>query len=217
MKNKTLTTGRIQQKRATRTKILETAQRLLQTQAAFSLEDVAQALGISRATIYRYFSDVDLLCAEAALSFQVKQPADFVLDTQHLGLADSLAYVQAYYNGLAQRHEPAFRKYLSVVLAESVKQGSGASLRGARRLDALEAVMRPYAAQIEPANYERLKQTVSVLTGIEPMIVNKDVNGLSNDASNDLLQWALQMILKGLEAEKVGTGTAGASGKASNS
>jgi AcrR family transcriptional regulator len=211
MNKKVLTTGRVQQKRATRTRILEAAQHLLQTRAAFTLEDVAQSMGISRATIYRYFSDVDMLCAEAALSFQVKQPAEFVGETQHLGLAESLAYVQAYYNELAQRHEPAFRKYLSVVLAESVKRGSGAALRGARRLAALEAVMRPYAAQLGLANYERLKRAVSVLTGIEPMIVNKDINGLSNQASDELLRWALEMILKGLAAEQE---PAGAPGKA---
>lgn len=202
MSNKVLTTGRVQQKRATRAKILEAAQHLLQTQATFSLEDVAQSMGISRATIYRYFSDVDLLCAEAALSFRVKQPADFVAETQHLGLAESLAYVQTYYNELAQQHEPAFRKYLSVVLAESVKLGSGASLRGARRVAALEAVMRPHASQIGLANYERLQQIVTVLSGIEPMIANKDVNGLPNAASNELLHWALEMILKGLALEQ---------------
>lgn len=202
MKEKTLTAGRVQQKRATRTKILETAQQLLQTQASFSLEDVAQALGISRATIYRYYSNVDLLCAEAALSFQVKQPADFVAAVRQMSLPEALAYVQAYYNELAQRHETAYRKYLSVALLESVKQGSGASLRGARRPAALEAVMRPHATQIGPANYDRLRQIITVLSGIEPMIANKDVNGLSNEASDELLRWALEMILKGIEAEK---------------
>jgi hypothetical protein len=108
--------------------------------------------------------------------------------------------VQAYYNNLAQKHETAYRKYLSVVLAESVKRGSGTPLRGARRPAALEAVMRPFAAEIGSANYECLRQIITVLSGIEPMIANKDVNGLSNEASNKLLRWALKMILKGIEA-----------------
>jgi hypothetical protein len=33
------------------------------------------------------------------------------------------------------------------------------------------------------------------------MIANKDVNGLSNEASNELLEWALRMIFKGMEVE----------------
>jgi AcrR family transcriptional regulator len=201
MKSKLLTTGRVKQKQGTRDKILATAQQLLQTQAAFSLEDVARAMPTSRATIYRYFSTVDILCAEAALSLQVKQSADLLAEVQHLPLPEALLYVQDYFNQLALRHETAFRKYLSVVLAESVKSKGMGQLRGARRPAALEAVLRAHAPHLAPEQRERLRQIITVLSGIEPMIANKDVNGLSNEASNELLEWALRMIFKGMEVE----------------
>ncbi len=202
MKNEKLNTGRVKQKLQTRDRILKTAQKLLETNVQFSLEDVAKAMNISRATIYRYYSNVGILCAEATLTLRVKHQDDFIEEVKHLDLPQSLLYVQTYFNTLADVHETAFRKYLSVILDESVKDGQSGQLRGARRPTALEAVMRPYEKQIGPENYENLKQIVTVLCGIEPMIANKDVNGLSNEASGKLLRWALEMILKGLELTK---------------
>ncbi|WP_138991181.1 TetR/AcrR family transcriptional regulator [Larkinella sp. C7] len=198
MKKEKFTTGRIKQKLATRNRILETAQHMLETGTLVSLEEVAKAMNISRATIYRYYSDVDLLYTEAALSLRVKQPADFMADTQSMGLPESLLYVQGYFNAHAQLHETTLRKYLSVVLNESIQAGSSGPLRGARRPAALEAILQPYIKQIGVENYNRLKQIITVLSGIEPLIANKDVNGLSNEASQELLQWALTMILKGM-------------------
>lgn len=197
-----LTTGRVRQKQETRTRILETAQRLLQTHTTFSLEDVAREMAISRATIYRYYSSVDLLCAEAFLSFQVKQPADFLADVQGMALPDALLYVQQYFNHLAQRHESAYRKYMSVVLAESVKPDNGRQLRGGRRPAALEAVLQLHAPALTPEQHARLRQITTVLCGIEPLIANRDVNGLSCDESQELLHWALCMILKGIGQEQ---------------
>jgi AcrR family transcriptional regulator len=202
MKSERFTTGRIKQKQATREKILATAHQLLQTHTHFSLEDVARKLRISRATIYRYYSNVDLLYTEAVLSFHLKQPTDFVAAVQHLSLSEALLYVQRYFNQLAQQHEPMFRKYLSVVLTESIREGHIAQLRGGRRPAALEAVLRLHAQALTPEEGERLRLISSVLCGIEPLIATKDVNGLTSEASNNLLEWALQMILKGMEAEK---------------
>ncbi|MFD1141213.1 TetR/AcrR family transcriptional regulator [Larkinella insperata] len=198
MENANLVSGRVKQKTQTRNKILQTAQQLLETGALASLEEVARAMNISRATIYRYYSHVDLLYAEAALSLRVKQPADFVADVKQMSLTEAVKYVQAYFNQHAQQHETALRKYLSVVLDESVQKGQSAPLRGGRRPAALKAVLQPYQEQIGQENATRLEQIITVLSGIEPLIANKDVNRLSSEASYDLLQWALAMILKGL-------------------
>jgi AcrR family transcriptional regulator len=201
MESKKFTTGRVKQKLETRDKILETVQKLLETKGLFSLEDIAKEMNISRATIYRYYSNVDMLYAEAALAFRVKQQHEFLEDVKEMPLAESLLYVQNYFNRHAQIHETAFRKYLSVVLNESVKKDDSAQLRGARRPAVLEAVMTPHRPRISPENYGKLKQIITVLSGIEPLIANKDVNGLTNEESNELLQWALEMILKGMKLD----------------
>ena len=201
MKKKEITSGRVKQKKETRDGILKAAQALLESSSSFSLEDVARHMGISRATIYRYYSNIDLLYAEATLSFRVKQPADFIEEVSELNLLETLTFVQSYYNHLAHLHENSYRRYMSVVLAESLKEPKSGSLRGARRPATLEVVLRPYEEKMGKDNIARLKQIVTVLSGIEPMIANKDVNGLSSEQSDQLLAWALKMIVKGMGIE----------------
>ncbi|SEI39295.1 transcriptional regulator, TetR family [Dyadobacter koreensis] len=198
MKKKQIDSGRIKQKRETRNGILKAAQELLETNPTFSLEDVARHMGISRATIYRYYSNIDLLYTEATLSFRVKQPADFIEEVKELSLLETLTFVQRYYNHLAQLHENSYRRYMSIVLSESLKEPKSGPLRGARRPATLEVVLEPYEKKIGKENIARLKHIVTVLSGIEPMIANKDVNGLSSEQSDRLLAWALEMIVKGM-------------------
>jgi AcrR family transcriptional regulator len=202
MKNSQIQSGRVKQKQETRNGILSAAQELFESNPSFSLEDVARKMGISRATIYRYYSNVDLLCSEAALSLRVKQPADFVEDVKDMNLLQSLHHVQNYYNHLAQLHENSYRKYMSVVLAESIKPEKTVSLRGARRPAALQAIIEPYQETIGADHVIKLRQIITVLSGIEPMIANKDVNGLSSEESSELLSWALEAIVKGIGLDK---------------
>ena len=63
MNKSKFSSGRVNQKLKTREKILRAALDLLKTKVEFSLEDVAENMGSSRATVYRYFSNIDLLCA----------------------------------------------------------------------------------------------------------------------------------------------------------
>mgnify|MGYP001595255558 CR=1 FL=1 len=65
MKDQFLKEGRINQKLQTRSEILKSAQILLNKERQITLEKVAEHAGISRATIYRYFSNIELLTTEA--------------------------------------------------------------------------------------------------------------------------------------------------------
>lgn len=196
----TLNTGRVEQKKKTRDDILKTAHKLLEKGMVFTLEDIANHIDMSRATVYRYFSSVDLLCAEAALNVRTKNNEDLLDEVENLSIQDSLIYVQKYFNKLAQDHESAFRKYLSFVLNESLKDGKK-QLRGARRPEILQSILNKNQSSLSTVHQKKLKQIVTVLSGIEPLIANKDVNGIENEESNELLTWAVKMILKGIETE----------------
>lgn len=194
--------GRVQQKLKTREAILLTAQSLMESTTDFTLEDIAEHADISRATVYRYFSNVDVLCAEAALNLHVKSTNDLLEEVKHLNMHETLIHIQEYFNQLASDHEMAFRKYLSVVLDESTQnENQKTTLRGARRPVVLEAAMQPYLKNMSPETSSNLMYIVTVLSGIEALVANKDVNGLDNDESSHLLQWALEMILKSLNSQ----------------
>jgi AcrR family transcriptional regulator len=198
MKQTNITTGRVNQKAQTRAKILEAAKALMKRKQAITLDDVAEKANISRATIYRYYSSIDTLIAEVSLDVQHKSPEEIAEEVKNMSFEERLFFIQQYYNELAQKNETAFRRYLSVVLSESVS--SKKKLRGARRLKSLSKALEPYKKDMDKESYTKLLYAATLLTGIESLIVCKDVCDLNNKETNNVLQWAMQMILKGINS-----------------
>lgn len=199
MKNMLLNSGRVNQKAKTKTNILEAAREMMQKEKLITLEDVAKKANISRATIYRYYSNIDILITEASLDIHHKSPDDFFEEVKNMPLADRIFYIQKHYNQLAQKHEVEFRRYLSAVLSESIT--SKKKLRGARRVKSLNNVLKPFKNDLDSVTFNKLITAASVLMGIDSLIVCKDVCDLNNEETNDTLQWALKMILKGISSD----------------
>lgn len=196
MENEYLKKGRIRQKQETRERILFSAQELMSNGNKFTLEDVAKKAGISRATIYRYYSNIDVLCAEAGIDLNTKSPESLYRSLQGMEIKEKLLGLQEYYNNLALDYERAFRNYLSIVLASDLQQ----SKRGARRNRTLKMVLDETA--LSKKEIHNLQHLLTVLMGIEPLIVTKDVCGLNNDQSKKLLKWGMELVLKGISIDK---------------
>ncbi|HKJ48533.1 MAG TPA: TetR/AcrR family transcriptional regulator [Christiangramia sp.] len=192
MKEKYLGTGRKDQKLKTRDKILDSTQFLMENGEDFSLEDVAKKANISRATIYRYYSRVDILAAEAVLDLSTKSTDEIIEEVKDLELKNAIMAIQEYYNNLTIDHEAGFRKYMSVVL--NAEQGK--KMRGARRKKTLLKLLQERQVNMKSAEIERLANLITVLMGIEPFVVTKDVCNLNNDQSKDVLSWGLEQILE---------------------
>ncbi|NND05553.1 MAG: TetR/AcrR family transcriptional regulator [Saprospiraceae bacterium] len=196
MSKASLNTGRVNQKAKTRTKILTAAKELMQLEKVITLEDVAKKAKISRATIYRYYAKIDSLITEASLDIHHKSPEELLDDVMEMAFEDRILYLQKHYTLLAQKHELAFRRYLSTVLLESIT--SKKKLRGARRVTSLHHVLEPFANDLDRDTFKKLVSTSSILMGIESLIVCKDVCNLSSEETHDTLQWAIKMMLKGI-------------------
>lgn len=193
-----LKSGRQSQKRKTRQNILATAQTLLSKGQSFTLEDVAKHSNTSRATVYRYFSNIDILCSEAGIDLHTKTPEELIEDSKHLPLLEQILYIQNYFNELSFKNEAAFRKYLSIYLKEDFTNNKE-TVRGARRTATLELVLKPYKQKLGERTYQNLVASATVLMGIEPVIITKDVVGLKNSATQKSLAWGLEMLLKGID------------------
>ena len=192
MNNKYLGTGRKNQKLKTREKILQSTQALMEKGGNFTLEDVAKKAEISRATIYRYYSRIDILAAEAVLDLSTKSTDEILDEVRHLELADAIFAIQDYYNNITIDHEAGFRKYMSVVLnAEHSKR-----MRGARRKKTLKKLFKEKAKHLSTSERENLANVATVLMGIEAFVVTKDVCNLNNQQSKKALKWGLDHLLK---------------------
>ncbi len=128
MKEDYIASGRIRQKLETRNRILQHAQTLMASGTTFNLEDVASESGISRATVYRYFSNIDVLIAEVGLYIKTKSSEEILKSLTGKGAKESILGIQKYYNKLALDNEEAFRKYLGIVLTQKTNKFK----RGAR-------------------------------------------------------------------------------------
>jgi AcrR family transcriptional regulator len=203
MSKMNLKEGRVQQKLSTRNTIIETAKSLLISNPVFSLEDVAKASNISRATIYRYFSNVDVLRMEASLAIKTKSAEEILEGKENESIGNQILAIQNYFNDLATDHEASFRMYLSVVLKESSKNlHKVPNLRGARRVDALEETLQALKSTVSPKDLNNLKTVASVLMGIEAVVVTKDVCQLNEVDAKKALNWGIQMILKGMNVNE---------------
>lgn len=192
MKGKYLGSGRKNQKLKTRDKILNSTQILLEKKKDFTLEDVARHAKISRATIYRYYSNIDILAAEAVLDLSTKNSEEIIEEVKDLDLKEAIMAIQEYYNNLTIDHEAGFRKYMSVVL----NADQSTKMRGARRKKTLVMLLQQRAKGMHPDEIEKLANLATVLMGIEPFVVTKDVCHLNNQQSKELLNWGLEKILK---------------------
>lgn len=186
--------GRKNQKHKTRSKILLVAQRLLAKGIGLTLEDIAKEADLSRATIYRYYSNVDVLAAEAVIDIHTKSPEDVFNEVKDLNLKEVLMAIQAYFNDLAFTNEAAFRKYLSIAIVSD----QATNKRGARRIKTMELALANKKTPIDNSEIEKLKNIATVLMGIEALIVSKDVCGLNEQQSKETLKWGLEMLLKGI-------------------
>lgn len=191
MKKEYLGTGRKNQKLKTRDRILESAQHILKKKRNVTIEEVASHADISRATIYRYYSNIDILAAEAILDLNTKSSEEIIEEIKDLGLKDAILAVQEYYNNLTIDHEAGFRKYMSVVLNEEQSK----QMRGARRKKTLAMLLKQRNTKLQSQEIDNLVNVATVLMGIEPFVVTKDVCHLNNKESKQVLHWGLEKII----------------------
>lgn len=196
MSKKYINTGRTNQKLETRNKILASAQYFLNKGLVFNLEDIASKTGISRATIYRYFSNIDILAAESALDVSTQSPETIYANLKGDDTEDQILEIQDYYNTLTINHENLFRKYLSAIL----DSGTFSLKRGARRKKTLKLVLED--TDLTNKEKEDLSNLLTIYMGIEPLIITKDVCNLNNKESIELMKWGMKLLLKGLMLSK---------------
>ena len=190
MKEKYINKGRTNQKQETRSKILAGAHYFIEKGLDFNLEDVAKRSGISRATIYRYYSNSEVLATEAVLDISTISPNELYEQIKEQPFDTQILAIQDYFNTLTINHENAFRKYLSSAIVPS----SPEIKRGARRIKVLEMVLAN--TTLSDNKQKEMANLLTMFMGIEPMIIAKDVIGLSNEQAIKLLKDGLKALLE---------------------
>ena len=162
-----------------------------------TIKDAAEAAGVSRATAYRNFTSQQALLLEASLDAIGTVPDPSLVDE---GPVESR--VDAAIRSLvrmAYEHEPVLRTFRMLSLEQWLrthqKSNDNYPLRKGRRIAWLDRALAPLKS-LSPRQRCRLGTALTMLCGVEAMIVAKDVCRCSAREAEDASRWAAQAILR---------------------
>src|ERR1700754_2157454 len=185
--------GRTSQKLRTRRALLETAAAMIAKGLRPTVTEVADAAEVSRRTAYRYFPTQVKLMTEAALDAAPSGSTTGAIEARVDALVEQM-------QRLALANEALLRTMIheTVLHASDDKQPP----RGTRRVEWIEAAVHPLRARLGPAAYSRLVSALALTTGIEALLVLRDIRGLSATQAVQVSHWMARALLKQTLAER---------------
>ena len=187
------TTGRTRQKARTRDAIIAATRELLATDGVATVEQAADAAGVSRATAYRYFPNQrDLLVATHpeidARSLLGTDPPDDV--------AERLDLVVEEISRMVIENEPELRTMLRLSLEPEATHRDQLVLRQGRVIGWLEDALQELRGKIPGADLRRLVYAIRCAVGIEALVWLCDVAGLSRSEAVEVMRWSARGLLR---------------------
>lgn len=189
--------GQTNQRRRTRKDLLRAASRLLKEGRRLSLEEVAEAALVSRATAYRYFPGVEPLLLEASLDVAVPDAGEVFRDAAAADPVARLERVDAALHGMILANEPQLR----MLLAHTLQRGAGGEAdsdlppRQNRRTPLIEAALEPSRDRFDPQALAMLTRTLALIIGTEARVVFKDVLQLDDAEAREVTRWAIRALV----------------------
>lgn len=187
----------------TRRLMLDTATRLMQSGSTPSVSEVAEAAQVSRATAYRYFP------SQAALVQAVVDEALGPILTWQSRSKNAERRVAALIDTAMPRIE-AFEATFKAALKLSLEQwaqrqagtlGTEPEFARGHRKELLQDAIAPLKDQLPPKVHQRLAQSLSLIFGVELVIILKDMWGLGSAEMLSVAQWAASAMVRAAESE----------------
>lgn len=201
-KSKKIQTGRELQRNRTRKELVAAANALMREGRQPTVTEVAEAAGISRATAYRYFPTQELLWAEVSL-FAVGGPL-LPGGSEGASVPKAAGRLVRRVGAWAYANEQPLR----TILRLSLDPATGVRRPG-HRVEWIAEVLKPVQEQMEPQACRRLSKALTLLLGIDPVVVMSDIAGATREEALDALQWMARVLV---EAALPGTRLAKSSG-----
>jgi AcrR family transcriptional regulator len=195
---------RANQKSRTRQAIIDAALAFIEEGVMPTVVDAAERGKVSRATAYRYFpTQSDLVVALVAVNPTMKEVDAALAGTDSEDPAARLTVLLDAYNPRVLAVEPWMRALLRTILDAWLKSGKdgaqGSHSRVPIRLGWVEEVLAP-ATDLDEKSRRRLAAALTLVLGIEPITILKDICRLDDEETLDVLSWAAGALLRaGLE------------------
>lgn len=195
------TNGRPNQRHRTRRELLGAAARLLKSGATPSMEQIAEAAMVSRATAYRYFPSLDALLVEAPLEGAVPEPESLFADDRSPDPEARVDAAEAALHEVVYRNEAQLRRLLASALNRAPGEDGGIPVRQNRRSPLIEAALAPARRRLSKAAYQRLCAALAVYFGPEAMVVFRDVLQFDEAQARKVKSWAVRALVRAAMSE----------------
>ena len=192
-------------KGATRRLLLEAAMELIQQGDIPSVAEVARRAKVSRATAYRYFPGSSALITaviDASLG-----PVRTFPSTE----ADGRKRVEELFTVTFPRfvkYEPQMRAAAQLALEHWAKQRAGTlkekAYRRGHRVGILAHALEPFRNSLSASVLDRLHKALSVIYGIEPHVILKDIWGLDEQEVEAVALWMANALVEAALREAEG-------------
>lgn len=197
-------TGRVNQKHRTRNDLLEAAAALMQQGHVPSLEEVAEAAQVSRATAYRYFPTQEhILAGTIVLQANLDGDARLQAIIESADPAIRLDGVVTAFHERFATNEMAYRALLRILLQplNQTEDDEQPKVRASRQVYWLDQALAPLKSTLDEEQYERLFAAIVSATSLEAFLALRDVCMLDAAKAGTIMRWTAQSILKAVVAE----------------
>lgn len=183
--------------------MLDTAIRLMQSGGSPSVSEVAEAAQVSRATAYRYFPSQAAMI-QAAVDDALGPILDWSSDEPDAEARVAELFGFAYHR--MEAFEATHRAALILALDQWQRRKAGTLgseprvVRGNRR-GLLKAAIDPLVEEIGREAADRVTQSLSLLFGIEAIVILKDIWGLDAEKAEGVASWAAKALIRTAVAE----------------
>jgi AcrR family transcriptional regulator len=189
-------TSRENQRWRTRKDLLQAAARLMKQGRSPSIDEVAEAALVSRATAYRYFPNIESLLVEVPLDVAVPDADTLFRSGPPVDPVARVERVDAAIHDAIAANEPALRTMLVHSLQLRLKSnGESPPARQNRRTPLIEAALEPARGRFKPATLDTLKKALALVIGTESTIAFKDVLQLDDAQARKVRCWMIRALI----------------------
>jgi AcrR family transcriptional regulator len=186
----------VNQKRRTRTALVEAAQRLLERGQTPTVADVADEALVSRATAYRYFPSRSALVT-AVIDSSLGPVRILASDNPSGRERVHELFVQTFPR--FKEFEAQLRAAAQLSLEQWALERAGLleeePYRRGHRVRILQHAIEPLAPLMTGATRDRLHRALSVVYGIEPYVILKDIWGLPDREVERVALWMADALI----------------------
>jgi len=183
--------GRTRQKARTRTALLDAARELLTQGRTPTVEEAAEAAGVSRATAYRYFRNQRALLV--ATHPEIEATA-FLGEDAPTDPQERLDRTIGELIRFTIDTEPELRTMLRLSLEPGPEEEF--LLRQGRAIGWIDEALAPLRGGLPQPALRRLVLAIRSACGIEALVWLTDVAGLSRQQAGELMRWSALALLR---------------------